>query len=189
MLTDKHTARMPNKEACADTGAGMHVTPHLNLLQNQQPTSIRVKGFAGSKATPTVVGNLGNLRNVLGCPSATTTLVSVGACVEGTASCISFYEDAAFKVSGIRIWKDNAGNIQCRIGKNINIEHFADRRGPTGIYKIPGGISYFSSKDRKRTTFANLAAYVKSTKDTYRSRYLDIFRTTFSLQQVPYANL
>ena len=146
----------------------MHVTPHLNLLQNQQPTSIRVKGFAGSKATPTVVGNLGNLRNVLGCPSATTTLVSVGACVEGTASCISFYKDAAFKVSGIRIWKDNAGNIQCRIGKNINIEHFADRRGPTGIYKIPGGISYFSSKDRKRTTFANLAAYVKSTKDTDR---------------------
>ena len=127
-----------------------------------------MKGFAGSKANPTIVGNLGNLHNVLGCASATTTLVSVGACVEGTASCISFYEDAAFKVSGIRIWKDNAGNIQCRIGKNINIEHFADRRGPTGIYKIPGGISYFSSKNRKRTTFANLAAYVKSSKDTDR---------------------
>ena len=168
MLTDVRHPSKQNDEACADSGAGMHVTPHVNLLQQQQRTSVRIKGFAGSNATPNVIGSLGTLKNVLGCPSATTTLVSVGACVEGTASCIAFYQDAAFKISGIRVWKDAQGIIQCRIGKNLQIEHFATRRGPTGIYKIPGGISYFSSKERKTTTFANIAEYVKSSKNTHK---------------------
>lgn len=157
-----------NRDACADTGAGMHVTPHVKLLKNKRAAHVKVKGFSGSSVKPRIMGTLGTLNNVLGCPSAATTLVSVGACVEGTLNCISFYKDAAYKIAGIRIFKDSDNNIQCHIGPKITIEHFANRDSPTGVYKIPGGIDFFAANQSKPTVFANLAKYVQSSKGTSR---------------------
>ena len=68
-----------------------------------------------------------------------------------TLDCISFYQDAAYRVGGIVIYKDEHGNLQCRIGKRITIQHFADRNGPTSVYDIPNGIQYFNENNKPKT--------------------------------------
>ena len=90
-------ARLKHKteEAVADSGAGMNITPLTHRLTNTRPAHIKVQGFQGSSGAPKVIGCLGTLKNTLGYPAASTTLVSVGAQVEGTLDCISFYQDAA----------------------------------------------------------------------------------------------
>ena len=147
-----------SEQACADTGAGMNITPMVHRLTNVRPANVRVRGFRGKRSAPPVIGTLGTLKNTLGCPVASTTLVSVGAQVEGTLQCVSFYQDAAYKIGGIVISKNKDGDLTCKIGKNISIQHFADREGPNGIYKIPRGIHYFD-KDNKPKVFSCISKY------------------------------
>ena len=155
------------EQACADTGAGMNITPLVHRLTNVRPANVRVRGFQGKRISPPVIGSLGSLNDTLGCPAASTTLVSVGGQVEGTLNCISFYQDAAYKIGGIIVCKNENGDLTCKIGKNISIQHFADRAGPCGIYKIPRGVHYFDA-DNKPRTFSCVSKYCLQSAGTAR---------------------
>ena len=124
-----------------DTGAGKGIKPTDTGLVNPVPTSARIMWGDGTTTQSNVEASLPNhdLPPFLVAKKASNTLVSVGSNVFGTTDCYSFFEKHNFRIKGLQIFVNSAGELDARLvgSSKDRVKYISSMPQPGGVYKAP----------------------------------------------------
>ena len=124
-----------------DTGAGRGIKPTMSGLTNPTPANSLITWGDGTSAGATIEATLPDhdLPPFLVTPDATCTLVSVGSNVENTTDCYSFFDKHSFRLSGLQVFKDEAGQLDAKfVGpKKDRVKYIATKSRSGDVYKAP----------------------------------------------------
>ena len=132
------TNQNPDGDIIIDTGAGRGIKPTMSGLTNPTPANSLITWGDGTSAGATIEASLPghDLPPFLVTPDATCTLVSVGSNVENTTDCYSFFDKHSFRLSGLQVFKDKAGQLDARfVGpKNNRVKYIATKSRSGDVY-------------------------------------------------------
>ena len=134
-----------------DTGAGRGLKRTMNGLTNPTPANVQVTWGDGSSTHVTTKASLPEeyeLPPFLVSDKVHSTLVSVGSNTENTTECYSFFDKHTFRLKGLQIYLNDAGELAARFvgsGKD-RVKYIVTKPRPGGVY-IADSLDVFKKND------------------------------------------
>ena len=161
-----------NQLTVCDTGAGTHIVNTTKYMTNLREANLRITSYNGHHSVPKYIGNTNiktphgrtlAMHNSVSVPGIPANLFSVGAWLDGVSTSVTFFKDKAYELTGLRIYKDENGQLAAMLQHDNRVHHMADRKGPGHVYTMPTE-RYTTSTNNSCNITANLLM-IKDTPD------------------------